>query len=150
EEAEHDVGAALRAVLSTGAREVLWVGHSKGGLLLLAHLARFPQAPVRAGVLLGTPFTFALPPALARHLPRLAPLLSRPSVPVLALARPVAVGGRALSSFLCHEANVDPGVWRRALAAMAADVPGGVARQLAAWVEEERFTSADGAFDYRQ
>ena len=44
---------SLRTVLSTGAKEVLWVGHSKGGLTLYGHLARNPQAPVRAAVAMG-------------------------------------------------------------------------------------------------
>jgi pimeloyl-ACP methyl ester carboxylesterase len=151
EEAEHDVGAALRAVLSTGAREVLWVGHSKGGLLLLAHLARNPGAPVRAGVLLGTPFTFALPPERLRQLALLRPLLRRPTVPLRALGPlAAALAGPDLSSLLsAGEAAAHPEHWRRAVGALVADVPGGVARQLAGWVERDRFESADGTYDYR-
>lgn len=39
----------------TGAETVSWVGHSMGGVVLFGHLARQPDAPVSAGVAMGSP-----------------------------------------------------------------------------------------------
>ncbi len=150
DQAIHDVATALETVRSTGAREVLWVGHSKGGLLLYAHLARNGNAPIRAGVTLGAPFTLALQPGLKLFVRRVEPLLSRASLPTSQLGRlaPLGMPPGPITRYLVHDQNLELEVAKHALSSIAADIPGGVARQFARWVKSGNFDGEDG-FDYR-
>ena len=64
---EKDVPALIDAVIEeTGAPQVIWVGHSMGGILLYATLIRHGDAKVRAGVTIGSPITFRHPDDFAR------------------------------------------------------------------------------------
>lgn len=113
DQAEHDVGAALRAVLSTGAPAVSWVGHSKGGLALFAHLVRNPSAPVRAAVAIGSPFRFTAQVGLRKFLETIAPALGRRSIPLARLSRPLAALGLPpdpLGRYLARAAREREGV----------------------------------------
>ncbi len=57
---QQDVPAIITYVLDrTGARAVHWVGHSMGGLLILAHLAGHPVSPLASVVTLGSPADFS-------------------------------------------------------------------------------------------
>jgi len=150
-QAEYDVRAALRTVRAAGADQVTWVGHSKGGMLMYAHLARNPQAPVRALVGLGTPATFTAQPGLGKFIETVSPLLELKSVPMQKVLGSLAWWGPPpgpITRYLAHTANVDPEVLKRAMANCASDLPGGVARQFAGWIQSGRFDALDG-FDYR-
>jgi pimeloyl-ACP methyl ester carboxylesterase len=152
DQAEYDVGAALRTVCSTGAKQVTWVGHSKGGLVMYAHLARHPDAPVRAIVALGSPVTFDVQPALRRFVATVAPLLALDVIPLANLGRSFARMGKPpepFARFLMRFDNVEPEVIKRTIANLLADTAGGVARQFARWISLGTFDSMDGTFDYR-
>lgn len=151
DQAEHDVRSAIRTVVGTGAKEVLWVGHSKGGLMLYAHLARNPQAPVRAAVTMGSPFTFAVQPGLRIFMKRIEPLLRLASIPTRRITNIALFGAPPgpLTRYMMLADNMDPDVVRKALANVPADLSGGVVRQFARWIETHAFTSYDGSFDYR-
>jgi pimeloyl-ACP methyl ester carboxylesterase len=57
---ENDVPAIIDFVLEkTGAPKVHWVGHSMGGMLIMAHLAANPSARVESVVTLGSPVDFS-------------------------------------------------------------------------------------------
>ncbi|NMO21531.1 alpha/beta hydrolase [Pyxidicoccus fallax] len=152
DQAEHDVRTAVRTVLSTGAKEVLWVGHSKGGLTLYAHLARNPVAPVRAAAILGSPFTFAVQPGLRTFIQRVEPLLRLKSIPTGRVTSIALFGAPPgpLSRYMMLAENMEPDVVRKALANVPANVAGGVGRQFARWISTNRFTTYDGGFDYRE
>jgi pimeloyl-ACP methyl ester carboxylesterase len=155
-EVTFDVTAALRVAraaapaLPDGPPRVLWLGHSRGGLLALAHLARFPQAPLGAIATLAAPTAFSS--ASVRAVARLAkPVLDLPRLPLAWPARAAAPWGLPpppVGPYLLNEKNVEPEVIRQALAYVVADVPGGVARQFARWMREDTFDGDDG-FDYR-
>ncbi|HVG59314.1 MAG TPA: alpha/beta fold hydrolase [Hyalangium sp.] len=149
--AEHDVRAAIRTVLATGASQVLWVGHSKGGLTLYAHLARNPQAPVRAAVALGSPFTFAVQPGLRVFIRRIEPLLQLKSIPTRRITNIALFGAPPgpMTRYMMLADNMEPDVVRKALANVPADLSGGVVRQFARWINTHAFTSYDGSFDYQ-
>jgi pimeloyl-ACP methyl ester carboxylesterase len=155
DQAEHDVRAALRTVVSAGnaagSKEVLWVGHSKGGLLLYAHLARNPQAPVRAAVTLGAPFTFAVQPGLRIFMSKIEPLLRLKSIPTRRITNIAFFGAPPgpLTRYMMLAENMDSEVVRRALANVPADLAGGMVRQFARWIDTHAFTSYDGSFDYQ-
>ncbi len=146
-EASHDVSAALRAI----GQRVLWVGHSRGGLLAYAHLARNPNAPIVALVAMGTPLTWSSSPGLRGFVSLVQPLLALRTLPLARLARSMALVGLPpdpVGRYLARAENMEPDVIRRAIAHVSADVPGGVARQFARWVMSDRFDGNDG-FDYR-
>jgi pimeloyl-ACP methyl ester carboxylesterase len=149
--AEHDVRAAIRTVLATGAAQVLWVGHSKGGLTLYAHLARNPQAPVRAAVALGSPFTFAVQPGLRVFIRRIEPLLQLKSIPTRRITNIALFGAPPgpMTRYMMLADNMEADVVRKALANVPADLSGGVVRQFARWITTHAFTSYDGSFDYQ-
>ncbi|MCP3098312.1 lysophospholipase [Myxococcus sp. K15C18031901] len=152
EQAEHDVRTALRTVTSTGAKEVFWVGHSKGGLMLYAHLAKNPQAPVRAAAILGSPFTFAVQPGLRTFIQKMEPLLRLKVIPTGRVTSIALLGAPPgpLSRYMMLAENMETDVVRRALANVPANISGGVARQFARWISTNRFTSYDGGIDYRE
>lgn len=154
-EASFDVTAALRVVLSCHAGEsrpgVLWMGHSRGGLLAYAHLARNPEAPIRGIATMGSPVTFEVSHGLKRFVASVAPALKLESIPLALAAKaavPVGVPPDPVGKFLVRAQNMEPTVIRQAIAYVAADIPGGVARQFARWVRTGAFDGEDG-FDYR-
>lgn len=149
-EATYDVEAALAAVRSTGAAQVSWLGHSRGGLLAYAHLARNPAAPIAAVVTLGSPVTFRHQPELRRFVSKLGPALRLPVVPLglASVLGPVGLPPTPLGPYLLRAENVDRTVLQQALAHAVTNIAGGVARQFARWVLEDRFDGDDG-FDYR-
>jgi pimeloyl-ACP methyl ester carboxylesterase len=149
-EATHDVTAALRAVLSTGPRQVFFVGHSRGGLLPFAHLARLPEAPFRALVALGSPFTFVHQPGVQRFVELVQPLLRFKVAPLAMMARasiPIGLPPEPFGKYVLNRDNVDDLVIRQALRSAVADVPHGVLKQFVRWVATGRFDADDG-FDY--
>ena len=160
DQAEHDVGAALRVVRSSGTagglgRKVSWVGHSKGGLLVYAHLARNPAAPLNAVVTLGSPATFRPQAGLQRFVRTIAPVLSGKLIPTGRIRQlsSVLLGNAppdAVSRYLLSPERMEPQILKLAMAHLPSDIAGGVARQLADWVLTDRFSSLDGAVDYRQ
>ena len=150
-EAQHDVAAALTAVVSTRPASVTWVGHSRGGLLAYAHLARNPNAPIRAIATLGSPLTFDTQPGVQRFVAALSPTFRLGSLP-LALAGkawPLGLPPDPFGKYLVRADNMDPLVIRQAIAYVSADIPGGVGRQFARWVRTNAFDGEDG-FDYRK
>lgn len=150
-EATHDVTAALGAVTSTGAPGVLWVGHSRGGMLAYAHLARHPGAPIRAIANLGAPVHFEASPGLKRFIEVVSVGLRLPGLPLGVagrLAAPLGLPPRPVGQYLVRAENMEPEVIRQAIAFASADVPGGVARQFARWIRGGVFDGEDG-FDYR-
>ncbi len=151
DEVSHDVTAVLRAVLAAGHRAVTWVGHSKGGILLYAHLARYPQAPIRAAVTLGSPVAFNVQLGLKKFVRAIGPLLKLDVLPVSRLTALAAFGPPPgpMTRYLVLEENVAPEIASRALANVPSNIAGGVARQMAGWVTRSSFDSVDGSFSYK-
>jgi pimeloyl-ACP methyl ester carboxylesterase len=145
-----DVPAALDAVAAvTGSRQVLWVGHSQGGLLGMAACEAYPdriaglvslaapvffdvQDPLKLAARLG----FLLTGQLNRFAARcLAPYAGYYHPPV----SEVAINGR----------NVDPPVLRRVLVNVVENISAGVLRQFGGWITRDAFDALDGSLDYR-
>lgn len=147
----HDVSAALKAILSTGAPRVSWVGHSRGGLLAYAHLARFPTAPIGPIVTLGSPLSFEAQPGLSSFLSAVGPTLKLPLLPLSLAGRawPLGLPPDPIGKYILRADNVDPVVVRQAFQYVAADIAGGVGRQFVRWVVTGAFDGEDG-FDYRK
>jgi pimeloyl-ACP methyl ester carboxylesterase len=152
DQAGHDVGTALRTVLSAGtARDALWVGHSKGGMVAYAHLGRLPSAPIRAIAALGTPISFEHQPGVKQLLRAVAPVLKLPMIPMRLATRVVAPFGLPpwpFGAYLANADNMEPLVIRQAISNVTADILGGVGRQFLRWITTGRLDGEDG-FDYR-
>jgi alpha-beta hydrolase superfamily lysophospholipase len=149
-EASFDVTAALKAVHSTGAERVFFVGHSRGGLLPLAHLARSPQAPIAGVVALGSPLSFELQTGLKRFVELVEPLLEFQFAPLAMMAKaavPIGLPPEPVGAYLLNRDNVDGDVIRQALRSLVADVPHGVLKQFVRWVTSGKVDGEDG-FDY--
>lgn len=154
DQAQHDVPTAIDFVLKvTGAERVSWVGHSKGGLLLYAYLARDldAQERVASAILLGSGGGFGESRSLRRRLRLLIPLLSRlpvmPTGAIRGLARMVPPP-RWLWKNLANLDNIDPAIGQIAAATIVEDLPVGVVRQFLTWIGTGRFLSLDEKTDY--
>jgi pimeloyl-ACP methyl ester carboxylesterase len=147
-----DVDAAIKTVISTGAKKVFWVGHSRGGLLGYAHLARSPSAPIAAICALASPVAFQSSPGFQALVQLATPVLQLPVWPVAfgaRLAAPFGLPPKPLGPFLLNKNNVEPRVIHQSLRDVVCDVPGGVGRQFARWIRSGNFDGDDG-FDYRK
>jgi predicted alpha/beta hydrolase len=146
-----DVPTALNLVLSTGAPGVLWVGHSKGGMIAYAHLGLHPQAPIRALVTLGSPVDFRVHAALKVLLRAVSPAFKLKRIPLAWATAPVArlVGlpPAPIGPYLANADNMEPRVIQQAIFNVSADVAGGVGKQFARWIAQGRF-DAEGGHDY--
>jgi pimeloyl-ACP methyl ester carboxylesterase len=148
-----DVPAVLGHVRTvTGASTVDWVGHSMGGLLLYAHLARGGEGVARA-VTLGSPAGRILDGELERLVRRLEPAAGHLSwAPLNTVTRSTLPLQGAFEGpverLLINRDNVTPETWRRFLAVGVDDVPDALGAQFAHWVTSGRFDSRDGALDY--
>jgi pimeloyl-ACP methyl ester carboxylesterase len=149
-----DLPAAIAFVQKrTGASSVDVVGHSLGGMILYAMLARDPSSPVGAAVTLGSPLGFRWGPRFTSWVERVAELGSH--LPVLTLT-----GGTLLllplmswyptptALIFYNPQNMDPSVWEGFLALGVEDESPALARQAALWLEQDRFLSRDSSIDY--
>lgn len=148
---EFDAPAALAAVArETGAEQVQWVGLGLGTMVGAAAAATVDLPAVRSLTGLSFAAQFERPgpllspgvSALVRRIwspaavRLLAPLLGRLSFPPF----------RALQ----QRDNIDGPIYRRALVNSIGPLPRAELRQIAAWLERDRFTAADDQVDYRK
>ncbi len=117
-----DVPAAINFVLNqTGAPKIDWVGHSMGGMLMLAHLSRHPDAAISSAVAIGSPVDFSnMRTKEIDALLKITPLLDW--LPI----SPLTFSGRFLIPVIhkipkpllgaFHIPNIDPGIARKTVA----------------------------------
>jgi len=157
-----DAPAAIEHVASSTEREIVWLGHSLGGMLLYAYLGRHPERdhPIAAGVTIASPVVF---PAIRSGLVRqLGPwLLSLPLSDMVRQGRIAALlwgllegswsltGSPGALRLGVNPDNVDREMIGRAMRMMIGDVPRAKLQQLAQWALDGVFSSADGEIDYR-
>lgn len=149
---KHDVAAALRTVRESGGEACLWVGHSKGGMLALAHKGMEPRAPIRAIAAVGSPTSFKLQRGLRPFAKVVRPLLAGPAMPIEKLSRLALMVPPPdwFMRYLVRPENLDAETRKRALLNVGADVSGQVGRQFLAWITQGRWQSADGTVDYER
>lgn len=151
----HDLPAVEEHVCrTTGAEEMLWIGHSMGGMALYASLASGRGRRMRAAITLGSPVGFpqgwdCVPVFrrvhfLADHIPGLHVRRA------LRLLTPLCLTSRDIASqnWAVRE-NVDVALCRKLLYAAVQDVPRGLALQFRDWIHNDAFRSVDLSVDYR-
>ncbi len=148
-----DAPAAIEHVKAiSGAAQVAWVGHSMGGMIAFALGGTEAADSLACLVAVGSPSGFRHQPRLAwiaRNLGWIGGIVGLPGLPARVaapwsgfftppLVRPIvlpgAIEGHVIRRFLAH------GIER---------VPAPLIAQFASWAAHDRFTSRDGAIDYR-
>lgn len=149
-----DVPAAVaHAKRASGAPSVHWVGHSMGGLLAYAHLARGGSADFRSVTAIGSSLDYSGADSGFHALFPLRSLLDRiPFVPVGLLGRAMArLVGRIetpFQRFNVWPSNVDPEHWRHVSRHGFHAVSPPVMAQLASAMQAGGLRSRDGATAY--
>ena len=152
DEVRHDIPALIGKVREvSGAERVLWVGHSKGGMVIYGWCALAVREDLAGAVTIGSPMRIAprLPPALIETLLRLdrVPLLD--AIYVEQIFRTLApLGPRVQLQYMASRKNMDPEIVSLLMANLLGNVPTNVLRQFSLWARTKRFTSWDGSVDY--
>jgi pimeloyl-ACP methyl ester carboxylesterase len=150
--ARRDLPALVEYVRARTGRELRYVGHSMGGMLLYAYLSAGGTGIARA-VTLGSPsrlhWTGELESlvkdfAFLAGLTGWAPLrsMSEATIPLHG-----AVDG-PIERLLINPENTRPDVWQKLIAVGVDDLPGSLVEQFARWAEKDRIDSQDGSLDY--
>jgi predicted alpha/beta hydrolase len=145
-----DVPAALERVReATGARRVLWVGHSLGGQLLVAHLARGGAEDIAGGAALCAPVRFEVPRTharLARLTANLLPASWR--IPTRAVHQALAPFADRARPWQEATRETEGPVTRGMMVHGTEDISAGMARQVAAWLSSGSLCDRGDQVDY--
>jgi len=146
-----DVAAAIAQVRRrTRAARVHWMGHSMGGMLLLAHLAEGGDR-IQSGVTVGSTLNFGDAPSAFRRMLKLRRGLAYlPALPIGAWSRLWAplvarLPDNPMERFLWWPDQVDPEHARRMVAGGFHSVPAQVLLQLSTAFEDGLQLASDGA-----
>ena len=148
----HDAPAIIDFVLSSARSSgVHWLGHSMGGMLILAHLASHPDSALASAIVVGSPTDFSEIDVRAfRPLLKLGPLLGRlPISPLPFLGRmiaPLAPWVPASAWGLFHICNIEPSVARKTIALVSTPIsPGKLWMDFGRFIKTGVFGPEDGA-----
>lgn len=151
---QFDLPALVDAVCKhAGAKQVVWVGHSLGGLAALAASSSTLKDRLAALVTIGSPVFLKLPAQVPRlvRLARLAAVWGQFDSNLLRLIAPL-VGRATPPSFTQATANLrnlDPLTQRYLVANVFAPMWQGVLAQVEDWMTHGEFRSRDKTLDYR-
>ena len=149
-----DVPAAIRRVVElAGCERIHWIGHSMGGLLLYAYLARGDGSAIRSGVTVGSALDYSASRSGFHGMTGLAGVLRAiPAVPIgaVAFASSPLVGrwSSPFERFNVWASNVEPRHWRTVCRKGFHAVSAPVMEQLASAMRPGGLTSRDGALAY--
>jgi pimeloyl-ACP methyl ester carboxylesterase len=151
--AGQDLPAAFAAVREvTGARQVDYVGHSMGGLVLYIYLARGGQ-DVNAAATLGSPARLNWGGNVERVAQVVAPFV--PPFKQVPLTNVTALGyplywqvNPPLDLIFYNPENISDRTWDKLMAVGASNFYGGVVNHFGLWIQRDGMLSADGRIDY--
>jgi len=142
-----DLPAALDVVRErTGQEQVVWIGHSMGGMLLYAALSAYPER-LRAGVAIASPGRFVDLVPLKRMLKASGPLLGRHGrVRVGSFMRLMSPLGRAAPGMgkISVRRNMDPALARGLSGHALSDLPRPMIQEVVTWLRAGTLTRLDG------
>ncbi|HVO31923.1 MAG TPA: alpha/beta fold hydrolase [bacterium] len=150
-----DLPALIAKAKEVSATErVLWVGHSKGGIVMYAYCGLQKREDVAGVVAIGSPAGFPHFSPLERSLlSRGHHLLLHDGVYTEPFLRWLApLGGRGLlpMHYMARQENMDPEMAGWAMANLLGNVSRAVLVQFARWIRTGELTSFDGSIDYRK
>jgi pimeloyl-ACP methyl ester carboxylesterase len=148
---QHDLPAILETIQKvTGKDELHWIGHSMGGILLLAYASMHPETRVTSGITIGSALDYRVGDSGFRWLLPLKRLIAPvPVVPygtVMHWLSPV-LGHRPsfrLEAFNAYPPNLEPAMMRRLHAIAFHAVPTSLLSSLSTLFDESGLTLQDG------
>lgn len=151
----YDLPAVFDYVLQkTGKKQLSYVGHSMGGMVLAVYLATHPHPPLAAAVVVASPLDFRDPSLLTRTLlrdawvGRITAFVPTPTGASLL----AAIGGQGplkVDDLLFNPADIrDPAVRRTMLRRVVSPISRGEVRQFGLAAHGYEFRSADGKVIY--
>ncbi|MFT3706314.1 MAG: alpha/beta fold hydrolase [Archangium sp.] len=149
-----DLPALVDAISArSGSHQVVWIGHSLGGVVALAAASTTLKDRFAALVTIGSPVFFTFPKRLVWVM-KLACALSawgRFYAPVAKVIAPFVgyTPAPRIANATANLKNVTPVTQRYLVANVFAPMWKGVLTQLQDWVLHDAFRSEDGAIDYR-
>jgi pimeloyl-ACP methyl ester carboxylesterase len=152
--ARHDVPAAIGHVLQlTGADQAVWVGHSMGGLVLIAFLQGTADPRLAAAVTVASPADWRGETRLTGVIHRVLRLLAIPGpLPARTLAGFYADWEgdipMSLDRVVYEPSNMDRAMLADMMRVGLSPIQAGVREQFARSMEAGAFVSADGSVDY--
>jgi len=140
---------------ATGAPQVIWIGHSMGGMLLYAYLETHGEQAVHAGVTMASPVVFRFEES---PLNRWADLIMRVpahrTIHARGLARMVAPladqGVRFGTELVGNPDNVPEEVWERYTYNSLPNISVALLQDLATWGRQGTYFSPDGSTNYTE
>lgn len=151
----HDVPAIVRAVReASGCEQLIWLGHSMGGMVGLAGATKELSGHLKAVVTVGTPIAVSLGWA-ARTLLVVCRVLAWPWRLRLEWVAPLVAPFAGWFSVpgahgVANQRNLDGPLARASLALAIGPIWRGVLDQFHRWSKDDSFRSADGTVDYRE
>lgn len=153
---ENDIKDAIDYILAkTGRKQIHWMGHSMGGMLLYAYAIRWGNEKIKSGVTLGSPVKFK---NADRHVKLLLNtdlfLRNFKKLPLNILARWTApLTGIFRNRIISHQMNpenVDFGVIRRAQFNAVTPLSTELLLQFKDWLENDEFRTFDRNLSYKE
>lgn len=162
---DYDMPAILSKIVEeSGQKQILWVGHSMGGMLLLAYLISgglhkdkdlYNASMIRGGVTIGSPVTFDNPSLMALALFYKVSFLNRlPYIPTDFLSNFLSIFGFILDSPLTYHfwnwKNMEQNNKVLYLKDGLDNMAQGVMRDFMEYILRGDFCSSDGKINYRE
>ncbi len=155
DQVRYDIPAAIERVLHiTHASKALWVGHSKGGMMMYGYLALHPKAPIAGVITIGSPSRFDVQPRLGTLFRHLSPFMNQSRIKGSKILKasssiiPVRLIPNDFINHIVNPDNMDELVMRKAMFNLVTDVAVGVITQFQDWAHTGKFQTLDRTTNY--
>lgn len=154
DEVQNDVPALIeKAKEVSGSPRVMWVGHSKGGMVMYAWCGLAPRTDIAGVAAIGSPLKIAplIHPVILGTLTQLERLPMLDAVYIAPATRTLAPIGRTgilRLRYMAASGNMEPEITGFAMANLIGNVSRRTLRQFTRWRRSGKFTSWDGTVDY--
>jgi pimeloyl-ACP methyl ester carboxylesterase len=148
---DQDLPAVIRVVTrATGSPQVLWVGHSMGGIVPLCHMARYPNPGIARLATVGSQLTMRDGQLVMPFLQRTLLARQQQIAGQFGPREAAAMAGQGVQDLFFNVQNVSRTVYD-ALAAELMDIPAiGLMRQYTTMTSEGELWDAPRRFNYAQ
>ncbi|WP_435010717.1 alpha/beta hydrolase [Tundrisphaera lichenicola] len=145
----HDVPALVRLVRQqTGAADVTWFGHSMGGIVALAHLARYQNPGIGRVVAIGSQLTMPQGQVMMEFATEMLATREGQLAGQITGRQIAEQSKTSVDNLFFNRSNALPAVYD-ALSGWAKDVPSvGLLKQYMAMAQQGELISTGGAFNY--